>query len=221
MVAQSGSKSQPTVQVPAAALFEVQKRSVGQPLRPVARAQPSTHKWVTPSQIRPEVAEPQSASLAQPQNTLPAVAPAWQRWPSGLVAQALESPPAPVVQSTQPWLAGSQTGAAEKRLHSALLLHPPHAPPIHTGACAEQSAAVKHCTHCPLAQIAFAPWPTQPLASEHATHWWAAQVGAAALVQSLLLLHATHWPISPSELVSQSELVWPTQPPGPVQATQV
>lgn len=142
MLAQSTSKSQPTVQLPAVALFEVQKRSGGQLLRPGARAQPSTHRRVTPSQIRPEVAEPQSASTAQPQNT--PEDPVSQAWPSGLLAHAAASPPAPVVHSTHPPVPGLQAGVSEKRLHSALDEQPAQVPFAHTGALAEQSAAVRH-----------------------------------------------------------------------------
>jgi hypothetical protein len=88
---QSTSKLQASVHTPVTwplGSSEVQNCVVGQLLRPAAREQPSLHLWVVPSQMRPEVALPQSLSLAQPQKTALLLS-SWQAWPSGLATQPL------------------------------------------------------------------------------------------------------------------------------------
>ena len=90
---QSASKLQVVVQVPTAAPVAsslVQKRSAGHPLRPIAGEHPATQRRVLASHTRPDVASPQSRSVAHPH------APATQAAPepvdpySDLAYQAME-----------------------------------------------------------------------------------------------------------------------------------
>lgn len=83
-------------------LVEVQFCPVGQPLWPVPDQQPSMHTCVVPSQMRPEVASPQSASTAHPQNAGSVVTvAAMHACPLLCVAHAVASPVGPGMQSTQ------------------------------------------------------------------------------------------------------------------------
>jgi hypothetical protein len=99
---------------------------VGQSLRPGAREQPASHRWVVASQMRPEVGVPQSASLEQPQNVVGA-APR-HRLPSGSVVQ-----PVSPVQRWQVPTAALHTGRPIV-VHSVSFKQPVHEPsPRQTG----------------------------------------------------------------------------------------
>ena len=142
----------------------MQIRPVAQPLWPAPGQQPSTQSLVSALQMRPEVAPPQSASVAHPQNA-GSVAPVAARhaWPLFSIAQAVASPLAPGTQSTQRSTIGSHTAVTPVQAAAAVLVHcaqrPAKAPAVtHTGVLPAQSVAAQARQACAVrSQIGVAP----------------------------------------------------------------
>lgn len=194
--AQSVSKLHVLVQVPTSdASFDVQKRPAGQWLRDASGEQPSTQRRVPGSQTRPDVLDPQSASVAQPQKAAIIASGCTQARPAGFIAHAVASPPAPGTHSTQTLLE-PHTGVAPTQAAALAPVHctqapdmehagvvPPHSPSFmqprqacvvasQRGVFPRQSAAVTQPTHAPAEPSHTGVTPTQAavLVAEHWPH---------------------------------------------------
>jgi hypothetical protein len=120
---QSRSNTQLLVHTPTRiGSLEVQKRPAGQPLRIGAGTHPSMQRRVPLSQTRPDIASPQSASDAQPQNAGIAGSGCTHARPSALIAHAIAMPDAPAVHSTQVFLE-PHTGVAPMHAIAFVVVH--------------------------------------------------------------------------------------------------
>jgi len=217
-VGQSLSCVQVELQCPGiVGLVDVQFCPAGQPLCAVPGQQPSMHAWVVPSQMRPDVVPPQSASRLHPQNAGSVeTEAAMQACPLVCVAHAVASPVGPGMQSTHRSIMVSHTGVAPVHAAVAPVVHCSHWPAnvpdvTQAGVLPEQSAAVHARQVCAVvSQIGVPPEQSAPVA----------QPTQRSVVGSQIVVAPVHAADMPGSHCTQVPVLEPVVAHTPVAPTQ-